>query len=66
MKNKTIKKSIKNKKKKNKTKQVRFAKNLEHYQTYYNPIKIPETSKCVEPAKEVKNALVYNVLYGKN
>jgi hypothetical protein len=62
MKNKTIKKNIKNKKKKNKTKHVRFAKKLEHYKIFYNPIQIPETSKCVEPAKEVKNALVSNVL----
>jgi hypothetical protein len=70
MKNKTIKNTInaknaKNKKnKKNKTKHVRFAKKLEHYQmeTSYNPIKIPTTSTCVEPAKEIKSALVSNVL----
>jgi len=70
MKNKTIKntmntKNAKNKKnKKNKTKHVRFAKKLEHYQmeTSYNPIKIPSTSTCVEPAKEIKSALVSNVL----
>lgn len=73
MKNKTIKNTIntintknaKNKKnKKNKTKHVRFAKKLEHYhkETSYNPIKIPTTSTCVEPAKEIKSALVSNVL----
>ena len=72
MKNKTIKNTIntknaknKNKnKKKNKTKHVRFAKNLEHYhkETSYNPIKIPTTSTCAEPAKEIKSALVSNVL----
>lgn len=71
MKNKTIKNTIntintknaKNKKK-NKTKHVRFAKKLEHYhkETSYNPIKIPTTSTCVEPAKEIKSALVSNVL----
>jgi len=74
MKNKTIKNTIntintknaKNKKnKKNKTKHVRFAKKLEHYQieTSYNPIKIPATSRCAEPAKEIKTALVSNVLH---
>jgi len=73
MKNKTIKNTIntknaknaKNKnKKKNKTKHVRFAKKLEHYhmETSYNPIKIPITSSCAEPAKEIKTALVSNVL----
>jgi hypothetical protein len=72
MKNKTIKNTIKDtikdkdkkKNKKNKTKHVRFAKKLEHYQmeTSYNPIKIPSTSTCVEPAKEIKSALVSNVL----
>jgi len=37
---------------------------LEHYQieTSYNPIKIPTTSSCAEPAKEIKTALVSNVL----
>jgi hypothetical protein len=74
MKNKTIKdtintKNAKNKKnkKKNKTKHVRFAKKLEHYhiETSYNPIKIPPTSSCVEPAKEIKSALVSNVLHTK-
>jgi hypothetical protein len=73
MKNKTIKNTIntintknaKNKKnKKNKTKHVRFAKKLEHYhkETSYNPIKIPTTSTCVEPAVQIKKALVSNVL----
>ena len=68
MKNKTIKDTIKTNKKinkkKNKTKHVRFAKKLEHYhiETSYNPIKIPPTSSCVEPAKEIKKALVSNVL----
>jgi len=72
MKNKTIKNTIKDtikdkdkkKNKKNKTKHVRFAKKLEHYQmeTSYNPIKIPSTSSCAEPAKEIKSALVSNVL----
>ena len=70
MKNKTIKNTIntknaKNKKnKKNKTKHVRFAKKLEHYhkENMYEHIKIPATSKCAEPAKEIKSALVSNVL----
>jgi hypothetical protein len=68
MKNKTIKDTIKTNKKKNKkknkTRHVRFAKKLEHYhmETSYNPIKIPPTSRCVEPAKEIKKALVSNVL----
>jgi hypothetical protein len=70
MKNKTIKNTIntknaKNKnKKKNKTKHVRFSKKLEHYhkETSYNPIKIPSTSTCVEPALQIKKALVSNVL----
>ena len=68
MKNKTIKDTIKTNKKKNKkknkTKHVRFAKKLEHYhmETSYNPIKIPPTSTCVEPPKEIKSALVSNVL----
>lgn len=73
MKNKTIKDTINTKdrnkkhKKKNKTKHVRFAKKLEHYhkETSYNPIKIPTTSTCVEPAKEIKSALVSNVLHTK-
>jgi len=79
MKNKTIKNTIntintintknaKNKnKKKNKTKHVRFAKKLEHYhkEISYNPIKIPATSRCVEPAHQIKTALVYNVLHTK-
>ena len=67
MKNKTIKNTnnIKNRnKKKNKTKHVRFAKKLEHYhtETSYNPIKIPPTSRCVEPAVQIKKALVSNLL----
>lgn len=68
MKNKTIKNTIKDKdkkkNKKNKTKHVRFAKKLEHYQmeTSYNPVKIPTTSTCVEPAVQIKKALVSNVL----
>jgi predicted lipoprotein len=67
MKNKTIKnKNKKNKKnkKRNKTKHVRFSKKLENYQTEssYNPIKIPDTSKCAEPAIEIKKALVSNIL----
>ena len=69
MKNKTIKnkRNIKNRnKKKNKTKHVRFAKKLEHYHKEgYNPIKIPTTSRCTEPAIEIKSALVSNVLHTK-
>ena len=72
MKNKTIKDTIntKNKDKKhkkhyklNKTKHVRFAKKLERYhtETQYNPIIIPPTSRCVEPAHQIKTALVSNV-----
>ena len=62
MKNKTIKNRNKKNNKKNKTKHVRFAKKLENYQTSFNPIKIPTTSKCAEPAKEIKKALVSNIL----
>jgi len=68
MKNKTIKNTINSKnknKKKNKTKHVRFAKKLEHYhiETIYDPI--INTARCIETAKEIKSALVSNVLHTK-
>jgi hypothetical protein len=47
-----------------KSKHVRFAKKLSHYHTYRNrnPIEIPPTSKCAETPKEIKSALVSNVI----
>lgn len=60
-------KNMKNKNRKTmrkKTKHVRFAKKLAHYHTFRNrnPVEIPPTSKCAEPPKEIKSALVSNVL----
>lgn len=60
-------KNIKSKNRKTmrkKPKHVRFAKKLAHFHTFRNrnPIEILPESKCAEPPKEIKSALVSNVL----
>lgn len=65
--NKKTEKNIKNKNRKTirkKARHVRFAKKLAHYHRFRNknPVEIPPTSKCAEPPKEIKSALVSNVL----
>jgi hypothetical protein len=53
-----------NRTKRKKQKHVHFAKKLAHYHTFRRrtAIQIPKTSKCAEPPKEIKKALVTNVL----
>ena len=57
----------KNRTKRKKPKHVRFAKKLAHYRTFRrrSAIQIPNTSKCAEPPKEIKTALVSNILSKK-
>ena len=56
-----------NRTKRKKPKHVHFAKKLAHYRTFRRrtAIQIPKTSKCAEPPKEIKSALVSNVLSSK-
>ena len=57
----------KNRTKRKKPKHVHFAKKLAHYRTFRrrSAIQIPNTSKCAEPPKEIKTALVSNILSKK-